>query len=262
MSTRDSQDDDFDVSFSQNDISQREHCNANDSWENAMGYLMYVANFPTRTNMDSLIHAMEIAFPTMIGKEWTDFQDFRNNMTMFLNYTDRLTDNTQQQLIDRLHFEFSKKVKIWLENGIVEPNTTGVKPRPVGISVNSGSDLTQVQAWQRRQNQSKTMQAAIEKMARKQIREAKLLAPPVVKQRKYRKNEEGKYKKIRFCKIENCDSEAEFGRSYCSEHTKADIPISADIQELLEKYFPQTKKRKPRGENGRFLSEPDDIEEK
>jgi hypothetical protein len=265
MSTQNRDNEDYDIEVSQNEIVVRDHCIQGDSWEHAIGYLMYVADFPTRTDMDSVIFAMNIAFPDRQGKEQSALYYFRENMKMFLDATSRLSDDTRQQLIDKLHFDFSQKIKIWLEQGIVEKSDEDViAGNPSTTRLVSGADLERLQSWHRRQRESKDTQAAAERMARREAREKKRTESE--KQRvvnkvngkeedkKYNKTENGKYiKKRPPCLIEGCNGDRERYRHYCAAHTKKDEPITPEIKELLDKYYPQRKVHKPIGPDGHFL---------
>jgi hypothetical protein len=229
-----------DLTFSENDIQIHEHCNTGQGWSHAVGYLMYAMEFPTRILLDDLINAMEIVFPDHTGKEWGAFQSFRDNVKNFLQHIDRLDPASQDQLIDKLYYDFSKKIKVWLESGISEP--TREEDLPVAPVVQSGIDVEKVATWTRKQRQTKDVQKAAERISRRKNKDDFIAEPRRVTQRDpiYRKIRPGYYRKIRKCPV--CEGVIiEAYKRFCSIECQDQDALNKN-PDLVEKYFPKTKR--------------------
>lgn len=227
-----------DLTFSENDITIQQHCNTGQGWSHAVGYLMYAMEFPTRILLDDVINAMEIVFPDHTGKEWGAFQSFRDNLKNFLAHIDRLDPSSQDQLIDKLYYDFSKKIKVWLESGVSEPTReTDLPMEPV---VQSGIDVEKVATWTRKQRQTKDVQKAKERISRRKNKDDYIMERPTetVHDPIYRKIKPGYYRKIRKCPV--CDTMLERYQRFCSSACQDQDTLNKN-PDLVEKYFPKKK---------------------
>lgn len=171
--------------FVEIDIPLHDHCLRCDSWEHGVGYLIYAAQYPTRFDVISLSNAMEIVFPKhRYPEQWTLFEQFIETRAT-------LSSSMNQSTADLLFYDFAKKIKAWLESGVDEPDgESTVTRRPVddfrisyqrnehrkkysnNLSVlpvvgHSGKDIDLLAQMRRRQQETKDVQVAREKMARR-----------------------------------------------------------------------------------------------
>lgn len=206
-----------DIELSQYDIEVRDHCGEKDTWEHAIGYLMYAANFPTRIDVADITHAMEVVFPERSCEQQRTFQVFYEYIISFRETIKNLDQVTQDQLIDQAYYNFARKIRRWLARGIdeyEEPKNSETK-----------------------------------------IKDNFIYVPPVLVERKRlyaHKNERyenavtGKvwYKKVRQCP--RCGKRLEYLKRYCSVECKFGDPklvrdYVVDEKALLEKYFPNAR---------------------
>jgi hypothetical protein len=227
-----------DLTFSENDIELQQHCNTGSGWAHAVGYLMYAMEFPTRILLDDLINAMEIVFTDHCGKEWAAFQSFRDNLKNFLEHMGRLDPSSQDQLIDKLYYDFSLKIKKWLEAGIEEP--TRDADIPMTPVVQSGIDVERVATWTRKQRQTKDVQKAQDRISRRKNKD-----DFIVERKKYdiqdpiyRKIRPGYYRKIRKCPV--CHTLLEKYQRFCSNACQDQDALNKN-PDLVDKYFPKKK---------------------
>lgn len=228
-----------DLTFSENDIEIHEHCNTGSGWTHAVGYLMYAMEFPTRILLDDLINAMEIVFTDHCGKEWAAFQLFRDNLKNFLEHMGRLDPSSQDQLIDKLYWDFTQKLKVWLEEGIEEP--TRDADLPLSPIVQSGIDVERVATWQRKQQQTKDVLKAKDRISRRKNKDDYIAEPRRynIENPIYRKIRPGYYRKIRKCPV--CDTMLEKYQRFCSNECQDQDALNKN-PDLVEKYFPKGKK--------------------
>lgn len=228
-----------DITFSENDIKIQEHCHTGSGWTHAVGYLMYAMNFPTRIELDDLINAMEIVFTDHCGKEWGAFQLFRDNLKNFLQHIDRLDPKSQDQLIDKLYYDFSLKIKKWLESGL-EETPVEKSELPLSPTVQSGIDVERVATWTRKQKQTKDVQKAKERISRRKNKDNYIAEHPTYTKHDpvWRKIKPGYYRKIRNCPV--CGTMLERYERFCSKACQDQDALNKN-PDLVHKYFPKTK---------------------
>lgn len=98
-----------------------DHCPLVPTWTEAIGYLLYAAEFPTSMDISDLIKAINVLFPRKVMWEWQEFDYFRGNLVSTKNKIKKIMEpETAQRIVDGLYFEFSQKIAAWLKRGIVE----------------------------------------------------------------------------------------------------------------------------------------------
>lgn len=200
-------------SFSQDDIEFYKECLVADTWEHAIGYLMYSAAFPTRIDITYLTHAMKIVFPITFSQERKEFLAFR----------------TRVNELDSLFYEFSQKLGGWLEQGIDETHEEDVyQPTDKELKI----FREKAPQWHQRNMMSKDVQKHIAGMARRKNKENSI--PKRVNSEVVFNPKTGKEwrRKIRWCP--RCQKRLPPYQRYCSIECKKDLYNP----ELVEKYFP------------------------
>jgi hypothetical protein len=224
-----------DKPLSQDDIDIRDFCEPHDSWEHAIGYLMYAAEFPTRIDLMNTVNAFDVVFPNRLTHEWAAFYQFQENIKGLTNTAMRLVE--YQKKLDRLYYQFSQEIKKWLERGIPELSDEDI--------VNDLRDWRNTSAEIENARKlaagisSRTKKEASKKAEYKPYKEGQYVKRQGWQRVDYPDGTR-RYRPVRYCKV--CESILpKWKRFYCSDACSDEAKLQEE-PDLVAKYFPNAHK--------------------